>query len=437
MLSTKLKIDKFGFVSNNIFKNISISLVFKGLTILGQLYLIPLTLQMLNKEAFGVWITMSTIINWFTFFDFGLGNGLRNKLVKSLSNGDLILSRRYVSTFYVLIFFICIVIALFYTLLNEFFPLCSFLFKVDFEGVQYGLSTAVYLFVIRFFMMSVVYLNYAVQKSSNNDLLHFTNIFVTVILLTLTKLFGNATFINIIVVYSIVPICTYSIYSLFFFMKKKDLFPSVNFFQKSLVKNLMGDGMSFFFIQIVSLLLFTFPVILIGKFYGSSLVTDFNISNRLYGVVYMLLSIILTPFWSAITKAAVEENNLWIKNVLKKLQILSYVFVLFVVIIMCLSPYIYSFWINDDFLINHQMNWALALFNIVLILIAPLNYYLNGKGLLKLQVQLSFLNLSIYFPACFILSNSLNLGAVGIVYSSVSLILINYIVTFNALKNQK
>ncbi len=68
-------------------KNIFASFVIKGSSIIVGLFLVPLTINYLSPTKYGIWITLSSIIGWFSFFDIGLGNGLRNKFTEAVSNG--------------------------------------------------------------------------------------------------------------------------------------------------------------------------------------------------------------------------------------------------------------------------------------------------------------------------------------------------------------
>lgn len=61
-------------------KNIFASFIIKGTSILIGFYMVPLTIGYVDKEQYGVWLTLSSVVGWFSFFDIGLGNGLRNKL---------------------------------------------------------------------------------------------------------------------------------------------------------------------------------------------------------------------------------------------------------------------------------------------------------------------------------------------------------------------
>ena len=65
-------------------KNIILSFLIKGLSIAIGLVFVPLTINYIDAERYGIWLTLSSIIIWFNFFDLGLGNGLRNKLVEAI-----------------------------------------------------------------------------------------------------------------------------------------------------------------------------------------------------------------------------------------------------------------------------------------------------------------------------------------------------------------
>ncbi|NBI98218.1 hypothetical protein D1645_25625, partial [Parabacteroides goldsteinii] len=61
----KLNINSF-FSGNNrsslVKKNIAGSIVIKGISICTSLLLVPLTLDYINKELYGIWLTLSSIV---------------------------------------------------------------------------------------------------------------------------------------------------------------------------------------------------------------------------------------------------------------------------------------------------------------------------------------------------------------------------------------
>ena len=71
--------------SKNVIKNILLSVGVKAVNVLCSLVLVPLSLGYLSKEEYGIWLTISTMLLWISFFDIGLGNGLRNYLSEAIS----------------------------------------------------------------------------------------------------------------------------------------------------------------------------------------------------------------------------------------------------------------------------------------------------------------------------------------------------------------
>ena len=82
-------------------RNIVGSFAVKGINVLISLLLIPLTIGYINSKLYGVWLTLSTIVTWISFFDIGLGNGLRNRAAEAIAHGKIKYARVLVSTSYV------------------------------------------------------------------------------------------------------------------------------------------------------------------------------------------------------------------------------------------------------------------------------------------------------------------------------------------------
>ena len=101
-------------------KNIIGSLFLKGTSILISLVLVPLTIGYLSPTKYGIWITLTSVIAWFNFFDIGLGNGLRNKFATAKAAGDTKLVQIYVSTTYAIISIISVILFVLFFIINQF-----------------------------------------------------------------------------------------------------------------------------------------------------------------------------------------------------------------------------------------------------------------------------------------------------------------------------
>jgi O-antigen/teichoic acid export membrane protein len=95
--------DKIGIRSDrtkNITKQVVLSFLYKLGSMICTFLLIPITINYLDSESYGVWLTLTSFISWFSFFDIGLGNGLRNKFAEAKAKGDYSLARGYISSAY-------------------------------------------------------------------------------------------------------------------------------------------------------------------------------------------------------------------------------------------------------------------------------------------------------------------------------------------------
>ena len=101
-------------------KNIIGSLLIKGISIAIGLVLVPLTIHYINPSQYGIWLTLSSMIAWISFFDIGFTHGLRNKFAEAKAKGDKTVAKIYISTtyFYISIIFISLWVIL--MLVNQF-----------------------------------------------------------------------------------------------------------------------------------------------------------------------------------------------------------------------------------------------------------------------------------------------------------------------------
>ena len=79
-------------------RNIAVSLVMKCISILISLQVVPLTIGYVNSTKYGIWLTLSSIIAWLSYFDLGFAHGFRNRFAEARAKNNMKLAREYVST---------------------------------------------------------------------------------------------------------------------------------------------------------------------------------------------------------------------------------------------------------------------------------------------------------------------------------------------------
>lgn len=73
-------------------KNIIASFFLKCISILVSLQVVPLTITYINPTKYGIWLTLSSIIAWLSYFDLGFAHGFRNRFSEAKANGNILLA---------------------------------------------------------------------------------------------------------------------------------------------------------------------------------------------------------------------------------------------------------------------------------------------------------------------------------------------------------
>src|ERR1700745_3408471 len=91
----------------------STSYIAKGLTVLASFVSVPLTVDYLGSERYGVWLTINSLLLWMALSDFGLaGTALVNALSEAVGNHDRGAARRYVASAFWALLTIALVIGI-------------------------------------------------------------------------------------------------------------------------------------------------------------------------------------------------------------------------------------------------------------------------------------------------------------------------------------
>lgn len=377
-------------------KNIVASLIIKGLNIAIGLILVPLTISYLNPTKYGIWITLSSVISWFGFFDIGLGNGLRNRFAEALANNNKELAKTYVSTTYAVLSIIISLVLLFFYLINPFINWVVILNAGNEPGLQNELSTLALIvftfFCLRFIFKLIGTILTADQQPAKASLFElFSNAIILFFIIILTRILSSS-LIYLGLIFSSIPVIVFFIVSLWFFNGKYRYYkPAIKFINFGKAKDLFSLGIKFFIVQISVVLLYQTNNIIISQLFGPSEVTPYNIAFKYFSIIMMVFSIILLPFWSAFTEAWVKKEMDWIKLVMKKLFKIWGILLLLAIFMLVLSPIIYKIWIGKAINIPTSMSALVGLWIILNCWNGIFSQFLNGISKIKLQVMASII----------------------------------------------
>jgi O-antigen/teichoic acid export membrane protein len=399
-------------------KNIVILFFLNGFNFLSTLLLVPLTIKYLGPTEYGIWLTLSSIFLFFGYMDFGIGNGLRNKLAESLARGQIKRAKMYVSNAYVIfgagIIFLWLVFFAIFGFINwqKIFNVPAYL-TTDINKIVFWV---VLFFSIQFLLKLINSILNADQRPAVNGFISalsnlFTLALVFILYLT-TK--GNLFFVAI--GSSFVPIVILLGVSIFLFSKMyKPFSPSFRYVNLKYSKDLFGLGIQFFVIQLAGLILFATDNLIITQLFGPKDVTVYNIAFKYFNYITLIFNIILAPFWSGYTEAFIKDDIKWIKNVTNKIIMIWGALSIFVIIMVIISNFIYRIWIGSEIKVPFLLSIMMALFVVLANWNNIFAYFINGVGKIKLQFYISIFVAVINIPLSIIFAKNFNMGITGVI----------------------
>lgn len=300
-------------------------MIVKGSSILIGLFTTPAYMRFFDNNAvLGAWYSMLSVLTWIMYFDMGIGNGLRNKLVGCISNNDYDKGKRYISSAYIFLVVVAFFVGLVLCILNQIVDWNRF-FNVSVESINKDeLSFAVIILLlgilIQFVLRIITSIMYALQKSFITNLLAvITNGLQLIFVISCNRTGNNNNLVLLSVIHILaVNVPLFMVTLIIFATKLKRMRPALKFFDMELAKETFLLGSKFLVLQILAMLLSaSYITYLINRLISAESVVEYNIYYKIYSQFYTVFGIIMAPIWSAVTKAMVEKNYSWIRKIVK------------------------------------------------------------------------------------------------------------------------
>lgn len=375
--------------SINAKKNIIGSFLIKGISILVNLLIIPITINYVNPTQYGIWLAISSVILWFAYFDMGFTHGFRNRFAEAKANGNIELAQSYVSTTYALLFFIFFGVGIITFVANFFLDWSNIL---NVSAAYKEELTKVFEILIVFFSLQMVVkiietLLTADQKPAlASVIMTVGQVLVLVVIFVLTK-FTTGSLVILALVLSLMPFLAYVVASLYFYNRQYKAYrPTIKSINFNLTSSIIGLGAKFFVIQISMLLIFQGVNLILVRIAGAESVTVYNVASKYFNTIPMIMNIILAPLWSAYTDAYVLNDYKWMINTYKRLDKTWLLVFLLAVIMLLLSPFVYKIWIGDKIIIPVTTSIFIFVYQVIMTRANLYMILLNGIG--KVQIQM-------------------------------------------------
>ena len=161
--------------------------------------------------------------------------------------------------------------------------------------------------------------------------------------------------------------------------------PSFRYIRPHLIRDILSLGGQFFIIYLCLIACFSVMNIVISREVGPIAVTQYNIANKYFGMIYMLFIIALAPLWTSFTDAYTKKDYSWMRATIRKLEQTWIITIVICILMFVFSPFVYQLWIGDSVDIPFLLSIVTAGYVLIQTLANIYMYTINGIGYIRIQ----------------------------------------------------
>lgn len=402
-------------------KNILGSIIIKGTSIIISLVIVPLTIDYVNPTRYGIWLTLSSIVGWFSFFNIGLTHGLRNKFAEAKAKGDKLAAQMYVSTTYFILGLIFSSVWVLFLIVNPFLDWVQILNVTSEMRAEVSMLAVIVFtyFCLQFVLKIINTLITADQQPAKASFIDLLGQVISLIFIVILVKTTEGSLINLGVALCLSPILILAAANFYFFKDKyRDFRPIWSSVDLRESKGLFNLGLVFFIISIAGLIQYQSANIIIAQNFGTYEVTSYNIVYKYFNVLGMAFGIFLSPFWSASTDAYYQNDIQWIRKAIKKYLILIGILVGAGFLMLLYSSKVYEIWLKGQVEIDFILSFWGFMFILSFMFGNLFVNFLNGISALRIQFWCSVFSPIVYIAVAIVMIKYYNLGVQSLFIAS-------------------
>ncbi|MGR9013567.1 MAG: oligosaccharide flippase family protein [Gammaproteobacteria bacterium] len=374
---------------NKIIKTAWSGLAAKIVTITVSLLMVPLAVHYLGEQQYGLWVAISSLVAMLGFMDGGAGNAVINLAAHAsgAKNDDL---AKIVSTSFFSLIAISLIGCLLFLGALPYVPWISLLGIAE-SNSQSNLNLIVLIVGLFFFVNMFATLVGKIQRGlQEGNLDNFWSgvgavlslLFVYIAIQTDAGLIG---FVIAFLGGSILSYLASNIHYLFF--RRKDLRPRLAQVDSAIAKNLFSVGGMFFILQISGAIQGQADNVIIANMLGPAAVTNYAICMKLFLMVPMLFSLLLTPLWPAYREAFASGDMLWVTRIfLKSIRWALLISLPSAFALVMLGGKIIELWVGHEAVPATDLLIGSGIWLVFTTIGCALAVFLNGLQLVKIQL---------------------------------------------------
>lgn len=421
--------------NGKIIRSMGISGVCKVFSVLLSFVYIPLVMEYLGEESYGVWAAILSILSWIEYMDIGIGNGLRNRLTEKLGEGDIKMARELISSAYMLLSLIMMGAVAVFAILSGFLDYKSLLNIGSFqEQIQLVLFVSVFFAAINFVFSLCKSILFSMQKAQRVAELSVLNQLAVVIGIFVASKLSDGSLVVVAMIYGISNLVFTILFNILLFHRNPQLRPAIRFFDKGAAKETMSLGIRFLVVQVAALILFATDNVIIINLYGPQYVTYYSTVNKAFMILATGYNAFVIPLWSAFTLAKSRNDIAWIRKTIRNMNLLIIPTALAAAALSVLFRPLAAVWLQKSLDYPKGLIPLMAVYVVVYVWCSGYSMIVNGLEMINISVCVAVVQGILNVPLSLFLARGLGMGVCGVLLGSIGVMLISAIVIPGAVR---
>ncbi len=394
----------------------------KAIGIAAGLITVPLTLNYLGVERYGLWMTISSVIGLLAFADLGIGNGLLNAIADASGRDDRETAQRCVSSAFFMLSILAVLLGGSFFAVYPWIPWAKVFNVVSREAVN-ETGPAVLAFAVCFFVnipLGIIQrIQMGYQEGFVNSLWQAVgSILGLAAVLAAIHLRAGLPWLVLALAGAPVIATVFNALQLFVFQRSW-LFPAWSRVNWKSGRRIMSAGAYFFILQALGIFNVSSDNIIITQILGPDSVAGYSVAVRLFSLVPLCLGMFITPLWSAYGEAFARGDLQWIRRAfVKTLKLSIWISGLSSLVLVTWGDVIIHWWVGPRIALPFLLLLGMGVGNLLNAFAGSIAMLFNGLNILRFQVLMMSLTAAALLVAKIGLTRGF--GLPGIVWGAVA-----------------
>ncbi|MEQ8387120.1 MAG: hypothetical protein RLP16_00035 [Alphaproteobacteria bacterium] len=351
---------------------------------------VPLTVDYLGAERYGLWMTISSLVFFLALANLGLDTSLLNRLTAAHGRDDTAGQHRAISNAFVLLCGIALVMAMLFLAVYPYVPWAQ-VFNVTTDQAAREAGPAMLAFVACVLaglpLGVVTQTQVGFQEGFINGIWESAGRLASLAGILLV-IYLEGGLVWLVLATAGIPLVASFVNGLVLFGRRRPhLRPRLDLFHWGEALDLTRQGVLFFSLIAVNAVAFWSDNLIAAHILGPEAVTDYAVAFRMFSLAAVVVALLVNPFWPAFGEAQARGEGAWAARAFGRTVKLALVLTTgFAIVFVVFGSDILRLWVGDAVTVSLSFLIALALYAIGSAAWLCVTVLLNGIHELKFEL---------------------------------------------------